>query len=468
MNNSKFTLILASLICTVGLAQTAWGQQTFTVSPSGGDDTANIQAAFDDAVAAGPGSVVELSSGQFYTNEIFVVGFNGSFVGDGQSQTTVDVLRGLDPNAPGVEEPYEGAGPRLFTFFDSTVAVSDLTIDITPYDPAEPWIDPLGGVSTTVTGISFHGSQTDSSVERVTVRGHQGGWAGTFNIFSGITAGGDFPERDPSLSAKLSVGGSTLEHIAYAFNTWGLTNSEVHISGNRFDDCGVAIIPEDAINSDFEIARNLIQRPYWCGIVVYQGGWIPIPAESRYLISHNTFKENASAADGICLEDWSRVYSGPKSLNAVVQSNEIKMDTIYGGIYAIAVEDGELLNNIVSGHMKLGIYLAPYSLFWPADSVPGWTLVGNNVQNVVPSPGALPWIPSTPIYLGPGTSNTTVIGGSNKTNVVDLGLNNHLTGVNVGPGVNLGEVVSEAMQEKCAFIAAITGIDRCAAEADIP
>jgi len=451
------------LVGMVGLAQMAWGQQTFTVMPSGGDDTANIQAAFDDAVAAGPGSVVELSSGQFYTNEIHVVGFNGSFVGDGESQTTVDVLRGLDPDAPGVGEP-----PILFWFLDSTVTVADLTIDITPFHPAEPWINALGDVSTSVVAIWFEGTQTESSVERVAVRGHQGNLDGLFNIFAGIGAQGNFAARDPSLSANLSVGGSTLEHIAYAFNTWGLTDGEVDVSGNRFDDCGVAIILEDAIDSVFTISRNRIRGSYWWGIVVLQGLWIPIPAESQYLISHNRIEENAGIADGIGLEDRSRLNSGPKALGAVVQHNEISMDTSFGGIYAIAVDGGQLLNNIVSGHMKLGIYLAPYSLFNPTDSVPGWTLVGNNVENVVPSPGAMPWIPSTPIYLGPGTSDTTAVGGSNKANVVDLGLNNHLTGVNVGPGMNLGEVVSEAMQEKCSVIAAVTGLDLCAAEAGIP
>jgi parallel beta-helix repeat protein len=447
MKNSNLTLIVALLIGTVGLSQTAWAQQIFTVSPSGGDDTAAIQATFNAAVAAGPGSVVELSSGQFYTNEIYVADFNGSFIGYGQDHTTVDVLRGLYPNGPGVGEPFAGATAVLFRFIDSTVTVSDLTIDITPEHPAEPFQLLPGFILTTATGISFEGSQTESSVERVTVRGHLGGLEGS-NVFVGIGAFGDWPAFAPSLSARLSVSGSTLEHIAYAINAWGLTDSEVRITGNRFNDCPTAIILEDAINSDFEIARNRIHRPYSGGIVVLQGAFIPtIPAESQYRISHNKIEENAWAADGIVLVDIVRLDTGVKALSAVVFQNSINMDTpFFGGIYAEAVADGELLNNIVSGNMDYGI-----GLF---DSVPNFVLLGNNVQNVTSS---------APIYLGPGTSNTTVVGGSNQTNVVDLGLNNYLTGVNIVPGVNLGEVVSEAMQEKCALISAITGFDRCAA-----
>jgi len=53
-------------------------------------------------------------------------------------------------------------------------------------------------------------------------------------------------------------------------------------------------------------------------------------------------------------------------------------------------------------------------------------LLGNNVQNVT----------DIGVYLGPGTKGCTVVGGSNKTNVLDLGTDNILTGVNnMGTGV---------------------------------
>ena len=53
-------------------------------------------------------------------------------------------------------------------------------------------------------------------------------------------------------------------------------------------------------------------------------------------------------------------------------------------------------------------------------------LKGNNTQNVE----------VIGIYLGPGTTGCTVVGGSNKTNVLDLGTDNILVGVNnMGTGV---------------------------------
>jgi hypothetical protein len=53
-------------------------------------------------------------------------------------------------------------------------------------------------------------------------------------------------------------------------------------------------------------------------------------------------------------------------------------------------------------------------------------ILGNNVQHVG----------EYGIYLGPGTHHCTVVGGSNKTNVLNLGTNNILVGVNnMGAGV---------------------------------
>ena len=103
MRRSLLLLALAVVLACV-LAAPAWaGAATFVVTPSGADDTAALQQAFDAAVAAGPGSVVKLTAGEFYTNEILVDGFDGCFTGAGMDRTVIDTLRGLDATLPGVE-----------------------------------------------------------------------------------------------------------------------------------------------------------------------------------------------------------------------------------------------------------------------------------------------------------------------------------------------------------------------------
>ena len=109
MKRLPLLLVLAVALVCVLAAPALAGPRTFVVAPSGMDDTAALQQAFDAAVAAGPGSVVKLTAGKFYTNEILVDGFDGCFTGAGMDRTVVDTLRGLDPALPGVRA---GDGPR--------------------------------------------------------------------------------------------------------------------------------------------------------------------------------------------------------------------------------------------------------------------------------------------------------------------------------------------------------------------
>ena len=114
--------------------------KTFYVHPSGGNDTANIQAAFNAAVKAGPGSTVQLSAGHFYTNTILVKDFHGTFRGAGEGKTFIDSLHGLGPSAAGRDpltpaiEPF----PFLFGFEGGHVRVSDMTSTSPPFSPAGP------------------------------------------------------------------------------------------------------------------------------------------------------------------------------------------------------------------------------------------------------------------------------------------------------------------------------------------
>ena len=63
-------------------------------------------------------------------------------------------------------------------------------------------------------------------------------------------------------------------------------------------------------------------------------------------------------------------------------------------------------------------------------------LLGNNVQS-----------PEVGIFLGEGISGCTVVGGNSKTNVVDLGTGNVLTGVN-NMGTGVGPTIRSFMRMK--------------------
>jgi hypothetical protein len=68
--------------------------QTFTVLPTGVDDTANLQCAFDSAVAKGPGAV-QLEEGTYHIRQIVVNNFKGSFTGAGAQRSVLTNLPNL-------------------------------------------------------------------------------------------------------------------------------------------------------------------------------------------------------------------------------------------------------------------------------------------------------------------------------------------------------------------------------------
>ena len=153
MKRSLFLFCCVLLLLLASAAAAAAGPKTFVVTPSGTDDTASLQQAFDDAVAAGPGSVVKLTAGEFYTNEILVDGFDGCFKGAGMHRTVVDTLRGLNPALPGVKlvmDPDDESVPlagctSLIAFVRSDVRVAGMSFDITAVEPCEPWEGYWGG-----------------------------------------------------------------------------------------------------------------------------------------------------------------------------------------------------------------------------------------------------------------------------------------------------------------------------------
>ena len=179
----RFLLVLTLTAACLGLlaAPAVASGATFTVRPSGGDDTAHIQKAFDRAVKAGPGSTVQLTSGRFHTNNILVQAFRGSFTGAGMGRTVIDTLRGLDPALPGVtltpdpDDPGSPDSPNyvetwtfLIGFLGGSVRVSDMSFDLTSPEPAEPWsVD--GGVTmlSDVSDIFVIAHDASSAFDRV-------------------------------------------------------------------------------------------------------------------------------------------------------------------------------------------------------------------------------------------------------------------------------------------------------------
>jgi hypothetical protein len=415
------TIIFGSFTLIIGAVHAK--KPTFVISPSGGDDTVYIQDAFDAAIAAGPGSTVQLASGQFYMNEILVENFYGTFKGASRGVTKIDVLRGLDPGAPGVSTTM--GSTHLITFLGGDVHISDLTFEITPYEPAEQWGPPPPEWYDLLSVILITGD-INSRIENVKFIGHDGTalydpWHPLFSVKSynvrvGVEYGGGL-----TTSGKHIITNCEFNSLWLGITAWGLMNCELAIKSNSIKGGAIGIINADNVNSKFEISRNDIEANAYAGIWVMQFA----PFSCQWLITHNTIRPSIMA-DGICLED----YTGG-ALKAIVSHNKIICDTLWGGIWTTMVQDAFILNNIIRGTVDYGItcYAAVNNL-----------LLGNNVQNVDVS-----WAHIVLLWA----SECIIVGGSTKTNVLDIGgYNNIIVGMNNMQGNSPGPEIQEALEQK--------------------
>jgi hypothetical protein len=150
--------------------------KTFTVKATGVNDTANLQCAFDAAVAVGVGAEVQLSAGTFHTAQIVANNFRGTFAGSGAKITVILNLPNLyvTPvdaffNPPSAANPW----PNLFSFIDGDFSVTDLAINIVGDDLTTGWtnhgIDP--SLEELGNAIMISGTNANARIERVLVQG---------------------------------------------------------------------------------------------------------------------------------------------------------------------------------------------------------------------------------------------------------------------------------------------------------
>ncbi len=337
---------------------------TFRVKPTGVDDTANLQCAFDGAVAKGTGAKVQLESGTFHTAQIVVDGFYGQFSGEGMEKSVVTNLPNLyvTPdnmyfNPPSVNNPW----PSLFAFIGGDYIISDLAIHISGDDGTTGWT--IFGIDPPITelahGVAILGLQANARFERVLVEGEPANNALLgYNLINGIFYEGFIGEYPDPISGSFEVYNSRFHHVGSGTPIANLSNAKVVISRNTFDDVVFGMDGGDFAYSTFEFSHNNVNAVL--GFDLYNIDLLE-DVETSFLIKGNMFRGEL------------------------------------GPIFEQVFGEG---NNCL--------------------------LLGNNVQNVT----------DIGIYLGPDIKGCTVVGGSNKTNVLDLGIENILVGVNnMGTGV---------------------------------
>ena len=155
---------------------------------------------------------------------------------------------------------------------------------------------------------------------------------------------------------------------------------------------------------------------------------------NTFVFSHNNIRMPPGT-------DWAGIelWNVAGEMDVVISNNNILSSNNivpFEGIFSYGVDGAVVKNNKIEGDGWSAVWVEP-------DGVAGkeWRLIGNNVETFDPGSWAQ-------IYLGYGTFNCTVVGGSNKTNVIDTGTNNIIVGVNNMGYRELGQDIKEAIEKK--------------------
>ena len=410
----------------------------FIVSP-GADlkDSKAIQKAFDDAVAAGPGSTVQLTKGTFCLDErIEVEGFVGCFKGAGKDKTVITTP---------IDKPVDFSLPvadweSLIKFRHGNINISDFTIKISNPHPCagitDNWTDGFPTIflftgNSVKDGVLTNqfGSATLNNVKFIGWRYDVFDESGeAYNIAYAVSWGGDGydPLNWHNFKGNFKFTNCEFKTIGWCIQAIGDGNCIIggdNNSGNKFEDALYGVCSDDCSNSTFDISNNCFTKVFILPVQLAQGAFGSPVSLSKFLIRKNYIE--VLYGDAIELDDDSNGQGEEKKLDVNISDNKIYLSKSEygdiggwtGGINGKRAKDVLVTNNTIWGNTLFGGIYAGTGDYESS----GWLIKGNNVQGVNAQ--------VAPIWLGPKTSNFTVIGSSLNTTVLDEGTNNNLINV---------------------------------------
>lgn len=293
------------------------------VYPTGGDDTANIQEAFDLVTADGVGRV-KLVTGEYTVNEeIVVVNFDGSFIGAGQGKTILKTTYRDDWPHRDVDPFPEVASVFLFYQTDMVqrrVKICDMTVEVhaTTYDYGGFFglnvFDIYGNIDGEVTSDE---TPLDTMLKRVSIIGDTAEAFPFTNVVNTFQVGGE-PHLDGSDWSFEPITGTHFV-VDCLFDTVGASvkynsvNGRIHVNHNEIKDnlVGIWLFFCDTTDAPIrKISNNEISGSNWIGIAVW--------GSNSFKIQHN------SISDGeIGIEMWGS--DGNRIKNNILSGNNLDL-----------------------------------------------------------------------------------------------------------------------------------------------
>jgi hypothetical protein len=264
------------------------------------DDTANLQCAFDMAVAGRPGMTVRLLRGIYHTGQIVVNNFHGTFTGAGMRFTQLTNLPNLyvTPvdvivNPPSASNPW----PALISFVEGDVTVSNLAFQIKGENATQGWSvfgsPPIIELSS---AVLFIGGKVNARVARVLVEGEpmENSIMG-YSLINGIYYESYYSDTLPTISGTFTVSDSIFRNVGSGTPLEGLSNASVLITRNTFKDVILSMDAADLINSRLVFSFNSVDAQI--GLDLYNA-FFSETTGSSFLIKNNVF----TGSTGIAVE----------------------------------------------------------------------------------------------------------------------------------------------------------------------
>jgi hypothetical protein len=244
--------------------------RTFTVLPTGVDDTPNLQCAFDSAAAAGS-SAVRLEKGTYHIRQIVVNNFKGSYTGAGAEQSVLTNLPNLYVTPfnmyyqpPSAANPW----PSLVSFVDGDFLVSDIGMKITGAVPTTGWtIYGLPTLYDLALGFTVLGTTSNAVFSRVDIEGEVApNPVCNYNLYNGIGFEGLIgQESQPPISGSFVVQNSTFQHLGSAVPVYNVVDASVLLSHNNAQDVFDAMDLQGLLNTMYEFSFNTVEGSSYGG-----------------------------------------------------------------------------------------------------------------------------------------------------------------------------------------------------------
>ena len=437
-------------------AQPLTDGEVFIVEPGGSDDTPAILQAFMDAKAAGPGSVVQLLEGEYHLGLLEVYDFYGSLRGAGKDKTIITAIGGIDIDKIWARH----LCVDLVKFVGGDVNLSHFTMQTPPgalsfggpgtghiysllnfssfnavYEPGNE----NRSINVVIDNVSFKGQLLDGGP----------GYVFGYNCMLAVRTGNDFynpynwqGDKVPRQNINFKITNCEFDTFVYGIGLECIKNGKVIIgemnNGNIFrnlDQCGgVWEFRDSEINIEGN-TFNTITNGYGLDLDDYE--YYPSLLKNEpptratlFNVQNNVFNIDHSNY-GLMLRNTRRTkYPGDIPVAFLLRNNQFNMTDASYVIKSWRTQGMVIRNNKFSGYGNVGIYLS-------SCNVDGLAL-GNNISTAEFSQCA--------IYLGKTTKNWTIVGGNTKGNVINEGIDNIITGINVSTSdISLGERISETL-----------------------